>query len=55
VLASRGLRETATGMERIGDSALRARLWSRARAIGIRAALATLVVTALALALPGRD
>lgn len=55
VLASRGLRETGQGVEPIADPAVRDRLRARGRAVGRRALAATLVVMALALALPAAD
>ena len=55
VLASRGLRETGQGVERIADAGLRDRLRARGRAVGTRALLATLAVMAIALALPAGD
>lgn len=55
MLASRGLRETGHGVERIADAGLRERLRARARGIGVRALLLAAVLTGIALALPARD
>ena len=52
MLASRGLRETGQGIERVDDAGMRTRLRAAARRIGARALVATVVLTAIALALP---
>jgi hypothetical protein len=51
-LASRGVRDMDTGPEPIDDPAERADVRAQARRVLVRSALATVIATALALALP---
>ena len=52
-LASRGQRESETGVEAIGDSWLTAQLRRQARELLVEAGLAAALLTGLALMLPG--